>query len=1221
MPGRPMSRTAIRGKRGRNRRLVFSRPGASFIPVNALLILLLAQGGQPIRDSIYALRVDPKAYPGQDYVLLLEDGTATLETDGRSTYTLRQVAQVLTSDGAEWWGELALSYVPPRQKMRINWIRVIGPDGSVVREGAEHQEETTPTVDQGAPIYSDRRTLQATLGGVAPGTLVDYSYTLETVTPQLPGDFFYYWAFNGSQPVRRSRFALDTPVDLKLPLTERNLAAPVQEQSAGGRRVRVWAARDLPAIEWESYAGSPNTIVQSVAVGGAVSWADVGAWYRTFLEGRFTLTPEILAAHAAQLTGARTQDDSVRATYRWVAQDFRYVSLSLGDGGYQPRLPAEVFRTRFGDCKDKTVLFVSLLRRMGLTAYPVLVNSDGPVDSMFPGVKQFDHMIAAVARRGTVEYADVTPSLVPYGELPSGLQAEVGLALPDGGARIVVLPAAAPERNRYEREVVGALGLDGRFRGRITITASGTEQSSLRSSFAEIDRQDPKERDQRLREYAHGVYDNATVDSARYFEGRDLRAAPAVTVWLTARNVIGRVGARYYFNVPLLKFGNQEAIARLDAEGRRDFPIDVAQVNSPSVWRSSVEIELPEGWKAEVPENVAAQGAFGYYRATYKQVGRMFRASREMVGLRGILPPDSVKALRTWFTAVNGDGREMIVLERGTGGALVNAGDDTVPGSLGTLPAVLLSQQDLPAGVRVSAEGAADQSGFAALASRNPIETYQRTFTAEQMVFKAGESRLIMVQASAAAYHTAAEAERSVRLLGLIDLAEFFKVYLSEMGMGETTLKNSRPIDMSGIGDHASGSIFELVTPVATFDLALIIAARDRVSFMVVALGPPTVAGADLAGLVRTMDQRLPEHPGYATDVAVDSPEDADTEKADSAMRANTTVRLDEIVAVPAELARTTTTEATFHLNNGWPQYTRDIEGFGLTFPVHGTDAVSIQMDGMLHDTEAQALKRVLYAESGDRQYVFGSMLNDMGKIVQHLAANDSSTVQPVPTASLGVGTRLYAVSARLRSILHMDADVYFLSSGRFSSAVIVHQLPGRGTTGAAAELAREILARMRAALPRGSSPPPAPAPRLIQEIRQVIQAERAVDSLVVARQFDAVFATIERARLNRAPVGFWTRTWNQVCWWASLSGFAQRAQAACDSAVAADTTEVAARDSRGLGRALAGNLKGAAADFAYVVEHSDAGTFLDKRAAWLEALRARQNPFTPQVLDELRKQ
>ena len=127
--------------------------------------------------------------------------------------------------------------------------------------------------------------------------------------------------------------------------------------------------------------------------------------------------------------------------------------------------------------------------------------------------------------------------------------------------------------------------------------------------------------------------------------------------------------------------------------------------------------------------------------------------------------------------------------------------------------------------------------------------------------------------------------------------------------------------------------------------------------------------------------------------------------------------------------------------------------------------------------------------------------------------------------------------------------------------------------------------------------------------------------SLVEARDFPAVFATIERAGLARAPVGFYTRAWNSVCWQASLNGLAQRAQAACEAAVAPDTTVLAARDSRGLARALAGNLKEATADFAYVVEHGKAGAFVDKRAGWLEALRAGKNPFTDQVLDELRKQ
>jgi hypothetical protein len=783
----------------------------------------------------------------------------------------------------------------------------------------------------------------------------------------------------------------------------------------------------------------------------------------------------------------------------------------------------------------------------------------------------------------------------------------------------VVLPAAPPSGNRYEREIVGSLGLDGRFTGRITISALGTEQGSIREKFADIDRKDAQARNELLRSYARAVYESGTMDSAHYFDGRDLSVAPHLTVWLTATNVIGRVGARYYFNPPLLKFGDASAISRVEGEGKRHFPIDVGQVNSPSIWRSSLEVELPEGWKADVPAEVSIDGPFGYYHASYKQVGRSFRASREMGGQRGLQPPDSGTALLTWLRGVASDGTEMIVLQRGSGRALADAAaKDTVAGAIGELPAVLLSQQDFAAGARVASEGSSQgDDGLLSLSGRDPIETYQRTITGEQMVFKTGTSRLAMLQLSAGAFHTAEEAQRTVGLLSLVDLPAFFEVYLSQMGLEQTSLKAGRPIDLSGIGDHAGGWMFELVTPLATFDLALLVVSRDRVNFMLLAMGPQPVAGADLANLLRTMDGRLRDHKGYATEVAAGPEDHHGTTEADSALRAAKTIALDSIVTRPPELAGATSERAAFVHNNGWPQYTRTIEGHGLTFPLNGTPVITLEMDAMLHDTEAQALKRVLFAESGDRQYLFGTMLSgDMGKMIDEIAKNDSSTLQP--ETAPGIGTRSVAVLGKIRTMVHMDVDAVFVASGRLSFAVIVTQVPGAGKPGTAAAVARAVQDRMRRVVPRGGAS--APSERQVREIRRVVEAERAVDSLVDARNFPAVFAAIDRAALGRAPVGFWRRTWKDVCWWGSLGGFAQRAQAACDAAVAPDTSVISSRDSRGLARALAGDLKGAAQDFAYVVDHSQAGTFLDKRAAWLEALRAGKNPFTEQVLEELRK-
>jgi transglutaminase-like putative cysteine protease len=1172
-------------------------------------------------DSIYALRVDPADYPGQDWVMLLDDGVVRLERDGRSTYTLRQVVQILTADGVEDWGEQSLWYTPERERARINWMRVLDRDGKILRDGPAHQQESAPQVEPGAPVYSDRRAIQATAGGLAPGTLIDYSFTREIVRPWLTGDVLYRWYLNGLSPIRRSRFTLDTPGDLEVRVVETNLRAAATDTIAGGRRIRTWAVADIPAVEDEQFAGTPNDVVAKISVAGNLSWHDVAAWYDSVLADRYVLTPEVVAALADQLRGAATLDDSLRAAYRWVAQDFRYVSLSLGDGGYVPRLPQEVYQTRFGDCKDKAVLFVSLARRLGVDAYPVLAYTDGSVDSLLPTLKQFDHVIAAVMRGGRIEYVDATSPLRPYGELPAALQHDVGLALAGDRAGLVVLPATPSDHNRYEEEVVGSLGVDGRFVGRVTVSARGTEQYELRARFADIDAQDAKARDETLRRYALSVYESAVVDSARYSDGRDLREPPSVTVWFTATTVVARAGGKYYFNLPLSSFSSARALSRLEAAGPRRFPIDVAQVNSPSVYRSAVEFHLPEGWKAHLPDAVSVAGTFGYYRAEYRQVGRTFQAVREMGGRRGLEPPDSVAALRAWMRSVAADRAAMIVLDRGTGPELVA---DTTAGSspvAGALPEVMLRPADLSGETKVSNEGSAlgGNDFLLSFATAVPLESYQRVFGPEQVVFTVGSSRMVALEATAAAFHTGAEASRPLDVLGLFDLRAFMDMYFrSQLGAEQASLGAVRPIPLDGIGDRASGWVLELVTPLATFETAIALAVRGRVGTAVMAVGPQGLQDGDLAGLLRRMDERVREHDGYLTDIPPDSAGDSGSSVADSALAANTDVPLNAIPYHPPDTTRTTVSQASFARRQGWPTYMVSVEGRGFTFPLGTGAAVNATMRVTLHDTDAQALKEVVATERRDRKELVGSLLDlsQFGSMREEFVGGEANTISTVTPPAFGA--RAFAVAARLRGMLRMDLDAIVFARGRLSAMVILTWPPGASDTSAIAAIAREMERRMRQV--RSGAGETAPSAALVDAVRRVVDAEFVVDSLVDARDFDGVFRTIERAHLPRAPVGFQASTWNSVCWYGSLYGQAAKAMAACEAAVAPDTTDLSYRDSRGLARALVGDLDGSRDDFVYVVAHAAQGEFLDQRAAWLDALRAGKNPFTPEVLEALKR-
>jgi hypothetical protein len=99
----------------------------------------------------------------------------------------------------------------------------------------------------------------------------------------------------------------------------------------------------------------------------------------------------------------------------------------MGVNSHRPHDAAQVLDQRFGDCKDKAVLLVSLLRALGVEAEPALVNtwSGGHTSSSPPSASAFNHAIVHLRRDGSDLWLDPTRTLergplggspVPYGQ-------------------------------------------------------------------------------------------------------------------------------------------------------------------------------------------------------------------------------------------------------------------------------------------------------------------------------------------------------------------------------------------------------------------------------------------------------------------------------------------------------------------------------------------------------------------------------------------------------------------------------------------------------------------------------------------------------------------------------------------------------------------------------------------------------------------------------------
>ena len=124
-----------------------------------------------------------------------------------------------------------------------------------------------------------------------------------------------------------------------------------------------------------------------------------------------------------------------------------------------------------------------------------------------------------------------------------------------------------------------------------------------------------------------------------------------------------------------------------------------------------------------------------------------------------------------------------------------------------------------------------------------------------------------------------------------------------------------------------------------------------------------------------------------------------------------------------------------------------------------------------------------------------------------------------------------------------------------------------------------------------------------LKEAQILLECERADEALVIARRLVEEAADSESAAEN-----------NQLCWSGSLWGLASEMLPACDRAVELAPESYAIRDSRGIARALAGDLKGAAADLRAAVNMAGKDGWTEdgkaRRTTMAERLEAGENPL-----------
>jgi hypothetical protein len=620
-----------------------------------------------LSDSVYRLAVNPAEHPEDNAILLLDESVTHISNNGHRSQTVRQVVQILTQEAAQAWGEYTIGYVSSRQTLVINRARVVKLNGTVISDKPVVEQESNAGVDDNAPIYTDGKVHRMSLGGGVPGTIVDIMYTIVDTAPIMSNDYFSVINVTRQIPVRQSHIVINAPISLNLTVEERNMPVHGQKLDVGGRRIMTWTANDIDVPTAELFSSDSNDMRHArLIMSSPVTWNDVAAWYAKLATGRYALDSVTRAKVAQVENTAKTRDDSLHALYRWIAQDLRYVSLSFGIGGYQPRMPASVLETQYGDCKDKTTLFIAAARAMGVDAYPVLVSSGGGIFRNHPSASQFNHVIAAVKRetgQHGYTFLDLTADLTPYSELPFAYQGSSVLVIHDDGlGELVTLPPVTPTENVYETHIVGSLSPTGAFTGYVTEDGRGARQYLLRGMA--ITATTTEDRQRIVRDAGASIFAAGVGDSLVITGGRDLLANAHVAFALHSVQATSSAGTTQLLTFPFHGSQLKSVIETLRDERNRKSWIDVGQVSGYGGVTQELLITLPPGWKATLPVPITVDGIFGSFHTAYTQHGRNLHVVRRMMANTGVQPPIALPALIAWLEQIARDDVKFIALKK-----------------------------------------------------------------------------------------------------------------------------------------------------------------------------------------------------------------------------------------------------------------------------------------------------------------------------------------------------------------------------------------------------------------------------------------------------------------------------------------------------------------------------------------------------------------------------